>query len=101
MPHRLASIIGQKILLGDVGDVFGLIVLGEQMIERLIFVWADLRRDRLVPFLGVVEDGIDIEDDTAKRKQAVFDHLADLKFGDPELIHGNSETTQLWRAAGN
>src|ERR1700691_3704522 len=101
MQHRLAAIIGQKILLGDVGDVFGLIVLSEQMVEGLVLVRTDLRRDRLVPFLGVVEDGIDVEDNAAERKQAVPDYLADLKFGAPKVIHGDNETTQLWRAAGD
>ena len=35
VPHRLTAVVRQQILLGDVSDVFGLVVLGEQMIERL------------------------------------------------------------------
>ena len=36
MAHRLAGLVGQKVLLRDIGDVFGLGILGEQMIERLV-----------------------------------------------------------------
>ena len=51
MPDRLAAVIRQEILLGDVGDVFGLVVLGEQMIVRLILVRPDFRgnRTRTIP----------------------------------------------------
>src|ERR1700738_3362687 len=38
VPDRLAGIVRQQILLGDVGDVFGFRILGEQMIERLVLV---------------------------------------------------------------
>jgi hypothetical protein len=64
-------------------------------------VRTDLRRDRLVPFLGIAEHRIDIEHDAAKRKQAVPHNLSDLKFGVAKLIHDDNKTTQLWRAAGD
>src|SRR4051812_10223017 len=53
MPDRLAGIVGQKVLLRNIGDVFGLRVLGEQVIERLVLVRANVLRDRKPPFLGV------------------------------------------------
>src|SRR4249920_3089068 len=87
MTHRLAAVVRQKILLGDVGDVFGFVVLGEQMIERLILVRADFSRDRLVPFFRVAEDRINVEHDAAERIKAVTNHLADLKFGVADLVH--------------
>ena len=67
-----AGRVRQQILLRDIGDVFGFRVLGEQMIERLILVRAQISRDRQPPFLGVVEDRIDVEDDAAERKDAVL-----------------------------
>ena len=38
MQDRLTGIVGQKVLLGDIGDVFQFRILNEQMIERLILV---------------------------------------------------------------
>src|ERR1700741_2282131 len=55
MPDRLAGIIRQQILLGDIGDVFGLGIFREQVIERLVLVWSHLFRNRQPPLLGVVE----------------------------------------------
>ena len=46
MPDRLAAVVRQQVLLGDIGDVFGLVVLGEQMIERLILVRPDFGGNR-------------------------------------------------------
>ena len=70
MADRLAGRIGQQVLLGHVGDVFGFRVLGEQVIERLILVRAHFGGDRLLPFLGVVEDRIDVEHHAAERDTA-------------------------------
>jgi hypothetical protein len=57
------------------------------MIERLILPRTNFSGDRLPPFLGIIEHGIDIENNAAKRIQAVFDHLADLEFGVAHFIH--------------
>jgi hypothetical protein len=57
------------------------------MIERLVFVRPHLSRDRLVPFLGVVEDRIDIEHDAAERKNPVPQNLADLVFRCTRIVH--------------
>src|SRR5262249_48458785 len=67
MTDRLPGRVRQQVLLGDVGDVFSLGVFSEQVIERLILVRAYFRRDRLQPFLGVVEHGIDIKDHSTER----------------------------------
>ena len=87
MADRLAAVVRQQVLLGNIGDIFGFIVLGEQMVERLILVRPDIRRDRLVPFLGVAEGRIDIEHDAAKRIKAVADHLADLVLRGANIVH--------------
>jgi hypothetical protein len=68
MAHRAAGIIDQQVLLRDIGDVFGFLVLREQVIERLVLLGPDFLRDRLPPFLGVVERRINVENDTAERE---------------------------------
>jgi hypothetical protein len=50
-------------------------------------VRAHLGWDRLIPLLGIVEFGIDVEHDTAERKQAVLHHLADLELGAAHFAH--------------
>src|SRR5712671_104621 len=49
--QRLAGIVGQQVLLGYIGDVFGFGVLGEQMVIGLILVGTHLGGNRLVPLL--------------------------------------------------
>src|ERR1700726_784517 len=63
------------------------------MIERLVLVRTDFRGDRLVPFVGVVEHRIDVEDDAAERIEAVPDDLAELIFGVANLAHGGGQIT--------
>ena len=66
---------GKQVLLRDVGDVLRLRVLGEQMVVGLLLVRPDLLGDRQPPLLGVVELGIDVEDDAAERIEAVAHDL--------------------------
>src|SRR3979490_1764070 len=94
MAYRLARCVGQEVLLGDICDVFALRILREQVIERLILVRPNLRRDRLVPLLGIVELRIDVEHDTAKRKQAVTNHLADLELRVAHFAHAQTDIVQ-------
>ena len=54
MLDRIAG-IDHQVLLGHVGDVIRVLVLGEQMIERLVLARPDLLGDRLVPLLGIAE----------------------------------------------
>ena len=75
--HLLAGIIRQQVLLGDIGDVLGLRVLREQMIERLVLVGPHVLGDRQPPFLGVGELRVDVEDHPPEGVKAVLDHLAD------------------------
>src|ERR1022692_4132711 len=87
MADRFFGGVGQQVLLGDISDVFALRVLGEQMVKRLVLARAHLGRDRLPPFLGVVEYRIDVEHHAAERIEAVLDHLADLVFCDAYFVH--------------
>ena len=80
MPDRRVGSIRQQILLGDIGDVFGLGVFREQMVKRLVLARAHLGRDGFPSLLGVVEHRIDVEHDATELKQAVLDHLADGVF---------------------
>ena len=63
-------------------------VLGEQVIVGLVLVRAHLLGDRQPPFLGVVELGIDVEDDAAERIEAVAHDLADRELRLPTLPIG-------------
>jgi hypothetical protein len=65
-----ARSIEKKVLFGDIGNVFGLRIFCEQMIERLVLARTDLRRNCLPPLLGVVEHRIDIERPGTDRRGA-------------------------------
>ena len=54
-----AILVGEQILLADVGDVARLGIFGEQMIEWLVLGRAQILGDRFVPFFAVGEFGID------------------------------------------
>ena len=72
---------GTQVLLADVGDVAALGILGEQVVERLVLGRAHLLGDRLIPFLAVGEDRVDVEDHAAEIEQAVAHDLADARSG--------------------
>ena len=90
--QRLARLVGQQVLLGDVGDVLGVGVLREQVIVGLVLVRADILRDRQPPLLGVVELRIDVEDHAAERVEPVAHHLSDRKFRLSHRSHGAHRT---------
>src|SRR5688572_9384874 len=81
MTDRLAERVGQQILLADIGDVPRFRILGEQVVERLVLRRPDVLGDRLVPFLAVGEDRVDVEDHAAKVEQPVTHDLADREAG--------------------
>jgi hypothetical protein len=81
MVDRLVAVVGDQVLLADIGDVARFAVLGEQVVEGLVLLRADLFGDRLVPFVAVREDGIDVEDHPAEIEHAVADDVADREIG--------------------
>src|SRR6476619_199663 len=87
MAHRLARIIDKEILLRNIGDIFCLLIFGEEMVKRLVLGRPDFLRDRQPPFFRVGEGRIDIENDAAKGKQAVLDHLPDTEFCRAVNVH--------------
>ena len=80
MIYRLAGIIGHEILLGHIGDVITLIVLGQQMIVRLVLLGAVFFGNRLVPFFGIGEFWIDVKNHATKRMLLVADNLTEVIF---------------------
>lgn len=81
VPQWLPGFVGQKVLLGHIGDVVRIVVFGEQVVERLIFGWSDIFRYRLIPFLRIGKYGVDVENNTAKGINTVSDDLSDREFG--------------------
>ena len=92
MVQRRSITVVEQVLFRDIGDVLAVRILGEQVVEGLVLARAHLGWDRLVPFLGVVELGIDVEDHAAEREQPVAHHLAD-----PELrrLHASHHKPSL------
>ena len=45
MAQRFARCVGQQVLFRDIGDIFRLVILGEQMVIGLILARPDFRRD--------------------------------------------------------
>src|SRR6188472_1707899 len=87
MAHRLARIIDKEVLLRHIGNVFCLLIFGEEMVEGLVLGRPDLLRDRQPPFFRVGERRIDIENDAAKGKQPVLHHLTDSEFCRAVNVH--------------
>ncbi len=79
MIHWTAVAVGDQVLLADVGDVARVLVLGEQMVERLIAVRTDFFRDRIVPFLAIGEDRVDIKNHSAEVEQTVANHVTNTE----------------------
>ncbi len=86
---RLAARIGQEVLLGYIGHIGAVLVLGEEVVKRLILARPDFRGNGVPPFLGIGEFRVDVEDHAAKRKDAVPDNGADRKFR-YAFVHGLS-----------
>lgn len=80
MIHRPRSAIQDQVLLGHVGHVIALVVLSEQVIERLVLSRTTVFRDCRIPFIGVGELWIDIKHHPAKRMFAVSDNLSEVIF---------------------
>ena len=68
VPHRIAGLIAEEVLLRYIGDILGVVVLSEEMIEGLVFARTDVFGNRLPPLFSVGEYRIDVENDTSERK---------------------------------
>ena len=90
MAHRLAAVVGQQILLRDIGDIFRFLVFSEEMVIGLILVRADFFGDGFIPFFGIVELRINVENDAAEWINPVLDNLSNLEFGISDHNHGGN-----------
>ena len=81
MVDRFIAVVQHQILLADIGEVAAFAIFGEQVIEGLILGRAHLFGNRLIPFLGIREDRIDVEDHAAKAETAMLDDVADGEAG--------------------
>jgi hypothetical protein len=79
MPQRLVGFVGQEILLRDIGHILGVRVLGKKMLVGLVLGRPHILRDGLVPFFGIGEGRVHIEDDAPEGIDPVPDNLADLE----------------------
>jgi two-component sensor histidine kinase len=87
VPQRLTGVVGQQVLFRHIRHVFRLRIFGEQMIIRLILVRADLGGYRLIPFLSIAEERVDIEYDAPEWINPVPHDLPDGVFRVSNFIH--------------
>lgn len=78
---RFVAVVGQQILLADIGDIARFGVLGEQMVEGLVLGRANLFGNRVIPFVAISEDGVDVEDHAANIEHAVPHDVTDREPG--------------------
>ena len=76
-----AGFVAEQVLLADIGDVARFRILGEQVVIGLVLGRTQVLRYRLVPFLAVGEDRIDVEDHAAEIEQPVAYDLANREAG--------------------
>ena len=81
MPHRFPGFVRQKVLLRHIGHIVGLVIFGQQVIERLVLCGAAVFGTGVIPFFGVGKPRVDIKDHTAEGVLPVADNLPDVKFG--------------------
>ncbi|EAV43957.1 hypothetical protein SIAM614_14200 [Stappia aggregata IAM 12614] len=80
MAYRFPGHVRFQVLFADVGHIFGFLVLGEEMIKRLIAQRTYVFRDRVPPFFRIAEGRIDIENHAPEGVNPVPDDLANSEF---------------------
>ena len=79
VPTGLTRLIRHEILLRYIRHIGGLIVLGQEVIIGLVFGRPNLFGNREPPFFRIVERGVDIKNDSAKRMNPVAYDFSDSK----------------------
>jgi hypothetical protein len=87
MSAGFAGLVDDQVLFRHVGEISGVIVLGEQVVIGLILARALGLGDGLPPFLGVGKHRVDVDDDSAEGVEAVTHHIADLKSRTVLVLH--------------
>jgi hypothetical protein len=80
MSTRRMRLVGHEVLFRNVGDIGRVLGFGKDMVVGLIFTRANLGGNRQPPFLRVIEEGIHVEDHSAKRTKAMDHHFSDPEF---------------------
>jgi hypothetical protein len=80
MPTGGESLVRYEILFRHVGDVGRVVGFSEDVVVGLVLARPDLDGNREPPLLGMVEEGVDVEDHPAKRTKAMDHHFTDPKF---------------------
>ncbi len=75
------AVVRRQVLLRDIGDIMGPLILREEMVIGLVLFRADFFRDGVIPFVGIGKDRVHIENHAAKIKQTVSYDLPDLVLG--------------------
>jgi len=75
--ERLPALVRHEVLLGDIGDIFGVGILRQEVIVRLLLHRTDIFRDRQPPLVTVGEFRVDVEDDPAEGIPTMTDDLTD------------------------
>ena len=91
MANRPVFTVKDQILLANIGGVVAVGVFGQQVIKGLVFVRPQLGRDLFVPFLGIVELRIDIDNHAAKWVHAMTNDRTNTEFRQI-IIHHDSKT---------
>jgi hypothetical protein len=87
VPNGRSGVISEQILLRNISRIFRFLILGEQVIKRLVLARARLGGNGVIPFVRIVEFRIDVKNHATELKQAVFDDLSDSKFGCAHAVH--------------
>ena len=81
MTQRRTVLVRQEVLLGHIGLIHRFVILGIQVIERLVFVWAHTLGNGFVPFVRIVEYRVHVKDNASERIDSVAHNVADTEFG--------------------
>ena len=82
MAQRQVGIVRHKVLLRHIRDVMRALVLGEQVVERLVLAGPHFLGDRFIPFVSVRELRVHVEYYPPEGENPVADDLPDLELGD-------------------
>jgi hypothetical protein len=75
---RLAGIIGDKVLFRHIGYIVALVIFGQKVIKRLIFLRAAVFGNVFLPFIRIRKHCIHIEYDPPKGMLAMADNLSKM-----------------------
>ncbi len=78
--HRFARVVGNQVLFGHVSHIKALLVLGQKVVERLVFLGTAFLGDRVIPRIRVRKHGVHIKDHTPERVFAVAYNLPQMIF---------------------